>query len=236
MQRNIAYVRVSGDKQSEENQVHEIGEYCKRLGIVISSTISLTMSSRRSSEDRGINDLIHQLFANDKLIVSELSRLGRSIPELVVNTQEIIDNGVELHLIKQNLVLRQNDTTSKLIVANWAIMAEIERDLISMRTREALKAKKAQGIKLGNPQNATPEGREKGLNNSRKIRVNKSLLYAKKVYPFILEARENGHQSLRAIANYLNSISIPTPRQKKWTENAVRLALKKVDSANSLND
>ena len=150
MSRTYAYIRVSTDKQDTENQRYEILKYAneKKLGNV--EFIEETVSGRKSWKDRKIGDLIPKLQKGDVLIVTELSRLGRSMLEIMELLSILLRAGVELHVVKNNQVLK-DDLQSKVFAMAFSIAAEIERELISQRTKEALARLKKQGKKLGRP-------------------------------------------------------------------------------------
>ena len=149
----IGYIRVSSDKQTVSNQRNEILEYAHRNQLKIDKFIEVEMSSRKSIKDRKM-DLLQNLNANDTIISSELSRFGRSISELLSLVQELTSKKITLIFVKQNMELNStntNDISNKVHLSTFALLAELERDFISLRTTEALKAKKAQGIALGKP-------------------------------------------------------------------------------------
>jgi DNA invertase Pin-like site-specific DNA recombinase len=85
----------------------------------------------------------------DTLLVTELSRLGRSTAEVIALVNALIERNIRLITIKQNLDIHQQDMNSKIIITLFSLFSELERDLISLRTKEALSAKKAQGQLLG---------------------------------------------------------------------------------------
>lgn len=115
----------------------------------------LEISSRKSTAQRRIDELLLKLVPGDIVITSELPRLGRSIKE----TLNIIENIVNVKqaqpiFIKQNLnidPLDQNNITNKILITVFSMLAELERDFIPERTKEGLRARKAKGIKLGKP-------------------------------------------------------------------------------------
>jgi DNA invertase Pin-like site-specific DNA recombinase len=108
------------------------------------------MSSRKDLKARGIEDLLSRLNRGDVLIVSELSRLGRSIIEVISIINELIKREIRFVAIKQNLDIKgSHDMQSKVMVTIFSLLAELERDLISARTKKALAAKRAQGVVLG---------------------------------------------------------------------------------------
>jgi DNA invertase Pin-like site-specific DNA recombinase len=153
MSKTVAYIRASTIAQDVNNQRHEILEYGHREGIQVDTFIEVTVSSRRSSRQRRIEELQERLEPGDTLIVTELSRLGRSTGEVILLINQLVAYGVIILIIKQNLRLGEGlqDITSKVMVTLLALFAEIERDFISLRTKEALAAKKAQGVVLGKP-------------------------------------------------------------------------------------
>ena len=95
--------------------------------------------------------MLGKLSKADTLIVTELSRLGRSTAEVVSLVNELLQRNIRVIVIKQNLDMAQHDMSSKIIVTMFSLFAELERDLVSLRTKEALATKKAQGIQLGKP-------------------------------------------------------------------------------------
>jgi DNA invertase Pin-like site-specific DNA recombinase len=154
MPRNFAYLRVSTDTQDLKNQKFEILNYCHRQKLRVNKWLSIEISSKRSTKDRRIDELLALLKPGDRLIVSELSRLGRSTGEVIQLINQLSEMKVELIAIKQNLKINtknRKDMTSKVMVTIFSLLAELERDLISERTRTALAQAKAAGKKLGRP-------------------------------------------------------------------------------------
>ena len=150
---NIGYIRVSSDKQTVSNQRNEILEYAHRNKIQIDDFIEVEISSRKSITERKIH-LLQQLNEGDTVLASELSRFGRSVSELLILVKELTDKKINLIFVKQNMKLNStntNDIANKVLLHTFALLAELERDMISLRTTEALKAKKAQGTILGKP-------------------------------------------------------------------------------------
>ncbi|MBA2648943.1 MAG: recombinase family protein [Legionella sp.] len=149
------YVRVSTQEQSVDSQKNSISRYCIEQKLMVDEWIELEMSSRKSTTLRRIDELLDKLAPDDMIIASELSRLGRSIKE-TLNTIEviIIDKKSRLVLIKQNLDLNpnvRNNVANKVLITIFSMLAELERDFISERTKEGLRARVAKGIKLGKP-------------------------------------------------------------------------------------
>jgi DNA invertase Pin-like site-specific DNA recombinase len=150
----VGYIRVSTEKQTVQNQKHEILDYANRYNLGSVTFIEVEMSSRKSTADRRIDELLMALNDGDTLIVSELSRLARSLSELFEIVNTLIDNGIKLIAIKQNMILDKNninDIQNKVMLTMFSLMSELERDFISARTKEALKARKDSGMVLGKP-------------------------------------------------------------------------------------
>ena len=154
MPKTIAYVRVSTDDQDYRNQKFEILNYCDRSGMKVEKWLEVEMSSRRSAKDRRIDELLSNLKSNDRLLVSELSRLGRSTGEVIQLIKSLTDQKIEFVAVKQGFRINsQNnkDMTSKVMVTIFSLLAELERDLISERTKMGLARARASGKKLGRP-------------------------------------------------------------------------------------
>lgn len=151
MAKTVAYLRVSTDKQDLNYQKLKILEYARRHELHINEFIEVAMSSRQTSKQRRIDELLTQLADSDTLIVTELSRLGRSTAEVVGLVNKLLQRNIRVIVIKQRLDIAQHDMQSKIIVTLFSLFAELERDLVSLRTREALAARKSQGVKLGKP-------------------------------------------------------------------------------------
>ncbi len=151
MSKTIAYIRTSTDKQDLNNQKLEIFEYARKNQLEVDDFIQMSISSRRTSKERRIDEMVAALNGADTLIVTELSRLGRSTAEVIGLVNELIQKKVRVIAIKQSLDIKHHDMTSKVMITLFSLFSELERDLISLRTKEALANKKAQGIQLGKP-------------------------------------------------------------------------------------
>ena len=149
----VAYLRVSTDRQDLKNQRHAILEYAHCQKVHVDDWCEVEMSSRRSERARRIEEMQETLGEGDTLITTELSRLGRSTADVLNLVRGLTERGVRIVALKQNLDIRpgNQDIASKVLVTVFSMLSELERDLISMRTREALAARKAAGKRLGKP-------------------------------------------------------------------------------------
>lgn len=144
------YIRVSSDKQTVENQRHEIKLFAERKGLVVNSWIEETISGTKSYNKRRLGDLLKNIKKDDLIISSELSRLGRNLFMIMEILSLIMKKEAYIWTIKDNYRLG-DDIQSKVLAFAFGLSAEIERNLISQRTSEALKAKRANGAVLGRP-------------------------------------------------------------------------------------
>lgn len=147
------YIRVSTDKQTVENQRFEILRFCNKNALKIDKWIEETISGTLSPEKRELGQLLSKIKENDLIICSELSRLGRSLFMIMSILNLIMQKGARVWTVKDNYRLG-DDIQSKVLAFAFGLSAEIERNLISQRTREALALKKSQNIKLGRPKGA----------------------------------------------------------------------------------
>jgi len=145
-----AYLRISTIDQNIEKNKLDILKLANDYKLGNVEFIEETISGRISWKKRKLFDLINSLKENDVVIVSELSRLGRSMLEIMEIISIISNKKVALYSVKGNWKL-DNSIQSKIVAMVFAMAAEIERELISSRTKEALRVKKANGVKLGRP-------------------------------------------------------------------------------------
>jgi len=151
MDKIVAYLRSSTHKQDLTHQRLEILEFARKKKLHVTEFVEITISSRKTSKQRRIDELMDTLGGASTLIVTELSRLGRSTAEVIGLVNALIHRNVRVIIIKQNLDIQQQDMNSKIMITLFSLFAELERDLISLRTKEALSAKKSQGKRLGKP-------------------------------------------------------------------------------------
>jgi len=152
MAKIIGYIRVSTERQTTENQKVAIYEYCAREGLQVDDWISVSASSRRTSTERKIDLLLTQVAAGDTIIVAELSRFARSVGQIVILVNELVKREVRVICVKEGIKLNGSpDMQTKVMLTMFSLFAEIERDLISERTKEGLARARAQGKVLGRP-------------------------------------------------------------------------------------
>lgn len=146
----VGYCRVSTDKQDSERQKLDIYAFAQKEGIAVNRIVDDTVSSRKA--DRQIYDLVESLQEGSILIVTELSRLARSMIELNGIIASILQKGIILRVTSGPVDTVDASIASQTLVFALGIASQIERDLISERTKSALRARKAQGVKLGRPE------------------------------------------------------------------------------------
>ena len=151
MTKIIAYIRTSTDKQELNNQKLAILEYAQKNNLKINEFVEIQMSSRKTPKQRRIEEVLEKLSSTDMLIVTELSRLGRSTPEVIELVNELVARSIRVVILKQNLDISKHDMNSKVTITLFALFSDLERDLISQRTKDALALKKSQGQVLGKP-------------------------------------------------------------------------------------
>ena len=144
------YIRVSSDKQTVENQRFEISNFCEKNSLTIDVWVEETISGMTRVENRKLGKLLKRMKKGDVLICSELSRLGRNLLMIMGVLNECMNRDIQVWTIKDNYRLG-SDINSKVLAFAFGLSAEIERNLISQRTKEALARKKAEGVVLGRP-------------------------------------------------------------------------------------
>lgn len=147
---NYGYIRVSTDKQTTQNQKFEIKNYAKERNIIIDEWIEETISATKKLEQRKFGQLLKKMKKGDTLIVSELSRMGRNLMQIMKILHDCMEKDIQVFTIKEHYELG-NNINSKVLAFAFGLSAEIERNLISQRTKEALARKKAEGVILGRP-------------------------------------------------------------------------------------
>lgn len=144
------YIRVSTDKQTVENQRFEINQFCEKNEMVVNKWLEETISGSKNVDDRKLGKLLKKMRRDDVLVCSELSRLGRNLLMIMGILNECMNRDIQVWTIKDNYRLG-SDINSKVLAFAFGLSAEIERNLISQRTKEALARRRAEGVILGRP-------------------------------------------------------------------------------------
>jgi len=187
--KTVAYLRVSKDTQDVKNQKFAIlqkatddfvlPQFAQQEQISVDQFVEITVSSRKSTKERRIDQLLEQLSSGDTLIVSELSRMGRSVGEIITIVDTLAWRKIRLLAVKEGIRLDGEESLqTKVMVTMFSLFAEIERELISMRTKEALAAARAKGTKLGRPKGSKGksklDGKEEEIKKLLKLKVSKA--------------------------------------------------------------
>jgi DNA invertase Pin-like site-specific DNA recombinase len=186
------YIRVSSDKQTVENQRFEINNFCSREAMSIDGWIEETISGTKSYSKRELGKLLNRVQKDDLIICAELSRLGRNLFMIMEILNICMTKECRVWTIKDNYRLG-DDIQSKVLAFAFGLSAEIERNLISQRTKEALARKKSEGMVLGRPKGSKNKKKkldgklemisrmlDRGVTKtliSRKLKVSRNTLY-----------------------------------------------------------
>ena len=165
------YIRVSTDTQTIENQRFEIENYCNRNNLKVDKWIEETISGTVTFKKRKFNKILNRAVQGDIIIATEISRLGRKLLEIMTILNICLSNDISVYTIKDNFKL-DSGIQSKILAFAFGLSAEIERNLISQRTKEALARKKTEGVILGRP-----KGRK-----SKKLKLDYKRLLVEKLW------------------------------------------------------
>ncbi len=144
------YIRVSTDKQTTENQRYEILKLADEKKLSVDKWMQETVSGTKKISERKLGALINSMQKDDVLLLTELSRLGRSLMEVMSILHILMGKSVKVYTVKERYELG-NNINSKVLAFAFSLSAEIERSMISSRTKEALARIKSEGRKLGRP-------------------------------------------------------------------------------------
>lgn len=182
--KTLGYLRVSTVKQDVQNQKLEILSYANTNKITVDDFLTVEMSSRKTMKERRIDELLSMLDDGDTLIVSELSRLGCSLGEIIQIVDNLIKKQVRFIAVKQGMTINgRNDIQTKVMITMFGLFAEIERDLLSELTKMGLENARAKGKKLGRPVGKLGkhklDGKEDEIKELLRYRVSKSAIARK---------------------------------------------------------
>lgn len=144
----IGYLRVSTRKQHLANQQDEIRRFAESRNLTIDDWVTEIVSGRKEESNRKLGTLLKRLKSGDTLIVTEVSRLSRTLTDIMAIMGKCLKKEINLYTTKEGYVF-DNSINSKVLCFAFGLVAEIERNLISMRTKEALALRKAEGKILG---------------------------------------------------------------------------------------
>ena len=140
----IGYLRVSTGKQHPANQKNEISRFAEERGLEVEKWVTEIVSGKTRESDRKLGRLLKRMHKGDILIVTEISRLSRTLTDIMNIMGKCLEKGINLYTTKEGYSF--DDTiNSKVLCFAFGLVAEIERNLISMRTKEALAVRKAEG-------------------------------------------------------------------------------------------
>ena len=162
------YIRVSSDKQTVENQRFEINNFCEKYNMQIDGWIEETISGTKAYNKRQLGTLLKRVKKDDLIICAELSRLGRNLFMIMEILNICMTKECKVWTIKDNYRLGE-DIQSKVLAFAFGLSAEIERNLISQRTKEALARKRAEGVTLGRPKGRKTSPEKHKLYGKRKL-------------------------------------------------------------------
>jgi DNA invertase Pin-like site-specific DNA recombinase len=168
--KTVAYLRVSTGSQDLANQKMAVIDYARQQHFRVDQFVEAQVSSRKTPAQRGLEDLLGTLAAGDRLVVSELSRLGRSLGQVIRTVDELVKQKVRFVAIKEGIRFEgKQDMPTKVMITLFGLFAEVERDLISQRTKEGLATARAKGRLLGRPKGAL--GKSKLDDKEEEIRM-----------------------------------------------------------------
>lgn len=146
-----AFIRVSTLEQDTEKNKIDILQFANRMKLGNVEFTEEQCSGKINYKERKLGVLIDTMQSGDVLIVPELSRIARSITQILEVIKVTKDKGIMLYSLKENFCNNEDSISATVTSTIFALVAQIERELISMRTKEALHARKIAGVKLGRP-------------------------------------------------------------------------------------
>ncbi|EEY74216.1 recombinase family protein [Grimontia hollisae] len=147
---NYAYLRVSSDSQDTANQKHGIYEYANTVGLANLVFVEDSVSGVKKWHQRRLGPLLEGMGEGDTIVFAEISRMARSTLQVLEILELCMDKGVNVHIAKQNMQL-DGSMQARIIATVLGLAGEIEREFIRLRTKEALAARKKNGVILGRP-------------------------------------------------------------------------------------
>ena len=174
--KTVAYLRVSTGSQNLANQKLAILEQARQKHFAVDRFVEVQASSRQGPDQRRSDELLDSLRAGDRLVVSELSRLGRSLGQVIRIVEELVKRKIRFTAIKESIHFEgKQDLQTKVMIALFGLFAEVDRDLISERTKEGLAAARAKGRLLGRPKGALGKSKLDGKEEEIRILLQKQV-------------------------------------------------------------
>ena len=174
--KTVAYIRISTSGQNLATQKLAILDYARQKGIKIDEFTGVQVSTRKPGQRRGIKELLENLNEGDTLIVSELSRLGRSLGQIIQIVDQLLKAKIRFLAIKEAISFDgEQDMRTKVMIALFGLFAEVERDIISERTKEGLAAARAKGKLLGRPKGSLGRSRLDGKEEEIRLLLEKTV-------------------------------------------------------------
>jgi DNA invertase Pin-like site-specific DNA recombinase len=165
MGRILGFLRVSTEGQELNNQKLEILEWAQKHGLRVEEFVQHKMSTRKRKLEEVLADLLVSVKPGDTVVVAELSRFSRSLGQLVGVIKALTDNGVRLVSLKEGLDIdagNKNDIHTTITVGLFSMLYDIERSMISARTKAGLAHAKSKGKKIGRPKGKTGKSKLDG--------------------------------------------------------------------------
>lgn len=151
--KTVAYIRVSGTKQDIESQKLAVMKFAEKERFFIDSYIESVVSTKNRKQQKEFETVLSSLSSGDTLMISELSRMGRTLGVIIKQTNEIIRKKINFIAIKENIRISEGkqDLQTKMMISMFGLFAEIERDLNSARTKEGIERARKKGVRIGRP-------------------------------------------------------------------------------------
>jgi DNA invertase Pin-like site-specific DNA recombinase len=174
--KTVAYLRISTGSQDLASQKRAILDYARQNRFAIDRFVEAQASSRKGRDQTRIDELLGTLAVGDRLVVSELSRLGRSLSQVIQIVDDLVKRKVRFIAIKEAIRFEgKQDMQTKVMVALFGLFAEVERDLISERTKEGLASARAQGRLLGRPKSSLGTSKLDGKEEEIRVLLEKQV-------------------------------------------------------------
>ena len=174
--KTVAYLRISTGSQDLANQKLAILDYARQNRFAVDRFVEAQASSRKGRDQRRVEELLGALAAGDRLVVSELSRLGRSLGQVIQIVDELVRRKIRFVAVKEGIRFEgKQDMQTKVMIALFGLFAEVERDLISKRTKDGLAAARARGRLLGRPKGSRSPSRLDGKEGEIRMLLEKEV-------------------------------------------------------------